>query len=175
MALVTIAELKEHIETDLSDTALQRIIDANDAMIIARFGALVAETETRYFGMVEVSSAMFWLARMASAVTSAIETIGTTDTTLSADDYSLDSNGMILRRLATGTNGAEFWGEKVIVQYVPQDKTAQRTLALVNLCRIDIITNGLKLEATGDYKAVSADYSAEREKIIAELGGRWWA
>lgn len=175
MALLTALQLQEHIETDLPDTALTRILDSNDALIIARAGPLAAETEMQYFGLEEIDTELFWLKRKASAITTVIETVGTTDTTLASDDYALDSNGLILRRLSTGTNQRILWGNRVKVTYVPADETDIRTIALVNLCLLDIQYSALKSEGIGDYKSQSVDYQNEREKILSGFGGRWWA
>ena len=44
--LLSVADLREHVESDLPDTALQRVLDAEEGEIVHRYGVDVAASET---------------------------------------------------------------------------------------------------------------------------------
>ena len=69
MAILTVDEIREHVETDLPDTALSRLVDNADQEIIDRLGALATQTEVVHGNGLYVLS----LARKAASITSATE------------------------------------------------------------------------------------------------------
>jgi hypothetical protein len=172
MSLLTTDELRQHVETDLSDEALQRIIDAQEERIDDRCGA--SGTQTQAFSP-NYSNVLFPYRKVAS-ITSIVETVGDTSTTLAADDYRV-VNGKRIDRLGTGTNPRTYWAPDVLVSYVPEGKTDQRITVLINLCKLDIEYSGLKSESIGDHSESHEGYLDEREEIIADLdaGGRFGA
>ena len=159
------AQLQEHVETDLSDNALQRINDAETAEIIRRFGDYDTATELLPGGEV-----MLVLSQKAGSFTSVTETVSDTDTALAADDYRL-WYGAMLERLDDGTNPRSTWGDRVSVVYVPEDKLPQRRLVLINLVKLAIEYRGLKSEdiGAGDYRMTQLQYNEERENILRSL------
>jgi len=167
-ALLTLAQIREHVETDLSNDALQRLIDSEDAEIVQRYGALSTQTETLRGG-----SERLFLSRLVSSITSISEEVGETTTTLAADDYEIWWN-QELDRQADGTHGRSTWGERVTVVYVPQTMTAQRTAVLTQLVQLAVRYNGVEQESvgSGDYSATSADYQRERERLLRKLAPR---
>jgi hypothetical protein len=167
-ALLTLAQIREHVETDLSNDALQRLIDSEDAEIVQRFGALSTQTEIFKGG-----SERLFLSRLVSSITSISEEVGETTTTLAADDYELWWS-QELDRDPDGTNGRSTWGERVTVVYVPQTMTAQRTAVLTQLVQLAVRYNGVQQESvgSGDYSATSADYQRERERLLSKLAPR---
>jgi len=168
MALLTVAQIREHVETDLPDDALQRIIDSEDAEIIRRFGAAATQTETLRGG-----ESYVFLSRLVSTITSISEEVSGTTTTLATDDYDLWWN-QALERDDSGTNARSTWGDRVTVVYVPQTTTAQRKLLLSQLCQLAARYNGVQSESVGggDYSATSADYQRERERLFRKLEPR---
>ena len=167
-ALLTLAQMREHVETDLSNDALQRIIDAEDAEIVQRFGQPTAQTDVLRGG-----NPRLFLSRLASTITSINETVGDTTTTLAADDYEIWWN-QELDRCADGANGRSTWGDRVTVVYVAQTMTAQRTAVLTQLVQLAVRYNGVQQESvgSGDYSATSADYQRERERLLRKLAPR---
>lgn len=168
--LLTVGELREHLETDLSDEALQRILNAEEAEIVRRYGPTATQTEMQQGGQTLL---VLW--RKAGSITSVIETAidNVTQTTLAANDYRLWPSGQ-LERLVTGTHPAAFWAPLVTVTYVPEDQSAQRKGVLVQLAALAAKYNGLKSESVGggDYSATSLDYTIERERLLRSLAGR---
>jgi hypothetical protein len=168
MALLTVAQIRQHIETDLEDDALQRIIDAEDAEITRRFGATSTQTDVLKGG-----SEYLFLSRKATTIASVTEEVYETTTTLATDDYDLWWN-QALERDPDGTNGRTTWGERVTVVYTPQDITAQRRGVLIALVQLAVRYNGVQSESvgSGDYSAASYDYQRERERLFVKLAPR---
>jgi hypothetical protein len=165
--ILTLAQMRESVETDLPDAALQRLIDAEDAEIVRRYGAPATQTQVLRGG-----SASLYLSRQASAITSVSEEVGGTVTALAADDYELWSGG-ILEREADGTNGRAAWGERVTVVYVPVADAEQRTACLAQLVQLAVRYSGVASESIGgDYSATKHDYQRERERLLRKLAPR---
>ena len=167
--LLTVTELRQHVETDLLDAALQRYLDANETEIIRRYGPHATATETLRGG-----SAWLLLSRDALSITAVTETVLETATTLAADDYELWHGGASLWREQDGTHTRWAWGDEVTVVYVPVDTSAQRTAVLVKLCVLDVQYSGLKSESIGggDHGETTADYPTERERLLRSLAPR---
>lgn len=170
MALLTLAQMREHVETDLVDDALQRLIDAEEEEILRRLGAPLTQTES----FPVRSQTQLYLSRRASTIVSITEEIeGGATTTLAADDYELWWN-QSLEREPDGTNPRSSWGERVTVVYTPQDTTAQRIGLLVQLVQLAVRYTGVQSESigSGDYSATSHDYLRERERLFRRLEPR---
>ena len=163
------AQLGEHIEHDLSDNALRRLNDAETAEILRRCGSVTTATELLPGGEVNLI-----LKQKADSFTSVTETIGTTSTVLSSDDYRLWYGGAMLERLDDGTNPRSRWGNRVSVVYVPENRLAQRRLVLINLVKLAIEYRGLKAEGVGagDYSMTVLEYNKERENLLRSLRHR---
>lgn len=168
MALLVVGQIREHVETDMNDNALQRLIDAEDAEIVRRFGAPTTQTDVLRGG-----EERLFLSQLASTITSVTEEVAHTTTVLATDDYEVWWS-QELDRLTDGTNGRRTWGERVTVVYVPQTMTAQRVACLTQLVQLAVRYNGVTQESigAGDYSAASADYQKERERLFRKLAPR---
>lgn len=171
MALLTLVQLKEHIEAELADAALQRLLDAAEQIVAERFGAIAAQvdeyvvTDHQY---PEGRDKSVILTREASSITSVTEQMfSAAADTLAADDYEL--RGFLLERLDTGTNPRGKWGHRVVVTYVPFDDTKQRIPVEVNLVKLELAYRGLSAEKAGDYSMSARKYHEERESILGAL------
>ncbi len=164
MALMTLPEVRQNIETGLLDTALQRIMNAVEQDIDHEYGAVALQTDN----ILEGGLKSIWTSRPISSITSVTERDGTTDTILSSDDYELNHESQ-LDRLTTGTNSRSTWGNKVTVVYVPVDTTARRIAVYLRLIKLDIQYSGLDSERTGDFSSKSTDYPSERLRILSGL------
>lgn len=161
------ADVRTHVETDLTAPALQRLIDDADAAIVSRFGAHAsAGTVTERHSGYVLDLFPF---RPVGAVTTITERSGSTDTVLAVNDWESLLDGRALRRLGTGTNQRGSWAERVTIVYTPKNDDAQRKRILVDLVKLANRYEAVKSENAGDYSAVSADYQDEREAILAEL------
>lgn len=168
-ALITPAQLLEHVEADLGNDALQRIIDDADAEIVKRFGAHTANViDTRPGG-----GRLIFLDRPVTAVVSIVEYDGMpfdeTEETLVADDYRLWYGGRAIERLASGTNPRTSWGDRVVITVTPEAETARRTRVEIDLCKLAIQYDATKATSIGDHSQTNPDYDVERERILDAL------
>jgi hypothetical protein len=168
MALLTTDQLRQHLETGLEDAALQRLLDAEEAEIIRRYGPHASATELH-----APDSEWMFLRREPSSIDTVTETVGDEDTVLSSDDYR-DWGAGRLERLDDGTNPRSSWGDRVEVQYTPVDRQDERTMALINLCKLAAEYNALEDISVGggDYRASSLEYNRERERLLGSLAPR---
>jgi hypothetical protein len=171
MALLTLAQLKEHVEAELADDALQRLLDAAEQTVEQRFGAIATQVDEYVVNedqYPEGRDKAVALTREASSITSVTEQMFSADPdTLAADDY--DLRGLVLERLDTGTNPRGKWGHRVVVTYVPFDDTSQRIPVIVNLVKLELAYRGLSAEKAGDYSMTARQYHQERESILGAL------
>lgn len=176
MATVTISDLREHIETDLTDDALTRLLDGAVSDVEGRFGTDAAVTEER-----DAAGLRFIrLMRPATSITSVVEKGLDREVlyTLDASDYTLRHGGRLLERL-TGGNNARYggWAPIVEVVYTPAEEEVIRNLVIIDLVRLDISYEGLvKNTQVGDHDTEgvlsSSAYRDEREAIMARLSNR---
>jgi hypothetical protein len=165
-ALLTVAQMRGHVETDLADEALQRLIDDADEEIIDFAGEFDEQEDcTRN---AELSTVLF-LSRRAGTVSTVVEQVGDDETTLAVDDYRLRNGGTQIERLGTGTNPRTTWGEIVTVTYVPVDRTVRRTRVEIDLVKLAVQYNALTSEGVGDYSSTAKEYEDERARILARL------
>lgn len=178
--LLTATQLRQHVESDLPDAALALILESEEAEIVRRYGPHATATDVLSGGewfplqMAGLSGVTGWLvlSRPAVSIVSIVETTFDVSLNLAAGDYTLWPGGR-LEREGWGPNPASWWGEQVVVTFVPVDMTAQRTLVLVQLCKLALQYTGLKSESVGgDYSATTADYSTERNRILGSLAPR---
>ena len=168
MALLTVDQIRQHVETDLVDDALTRLVDDADAEIIACEGVLAEHTDHQHGCQYKAD---LWLSRRASEITEVIEEASESETTLAADDYALRPGGLRLSRRSDGTNPRTTWAPIVSVTFTPVSDVERRTRVLIDLVRLAVQFNALRSESAGDYSATSADYEEERRRILSRLGG----
>lgn len=172
MALLTLAQLKEHIEAELADDALTRLLNGADQAVEQRYGAIATQVDEFVvsFDLYPNGRDKYVnLTRQVSSITSVTEQLyGGDADTLAADDY--DLRGRSLERLNSGTNSRNVWGHRVVVTYVPYDDTNQRIPVIVDLVKIELGYRGLHAERASDYSMTAAEYQKERESILGALG-----
>ncbi len=190
-SLLAPADIRTHIETDLPDVALQRIIDAEEAAIVTRFGPHTTEDETFEVSDWDVTqgglssagapwgevfpygaSTKITLGRPAQTITTVTEWIGVVQTVLDASDYELYEARRLIR-VTTGSHPRMGWGHRVRVQYTPVADNARRIRVLIDLVRLELAQTGLKGDRFGDFGTTAYDdYQTEREGILSELRRR---
>lgn len=185
MAILTVDELREFVTSELSDDALQILLDATEEEIVRRAGPPGPRTET-----FELSGRLIALSRPAESITSVTQLVGSTSTTLAVDDYFARPDGYVLERVRTGTNPYSQWRGRTTVVYTPVDDTATREAVQVALIQATIDDHpGLEWERIGEWEqrfgTSSKDWnsSTEREAILRRLdpepgmlvvpGGSW--
>lgn len=159
MAKPTPDDVREHVETDVLDTALQRLIDAEWNAVVKTFGPEIAPVDDLRGDVDRI-----WLTRQASSITSIVETNSSgTETTLASNDYRTENDGRALRRLSDGTNPAAYWQSRVRVTYASNDDYG---MTVIELVRLRLQYKALGSERIGDHSESAVDFQAEREKIM---------
>lgn len=164
--------LREHVETDLADPALDRLIaDAYDAIAV-HVGPADAGQVDRYAG-----GDRFLFLSTPIADDADIDSIvedhgGDTTTTLDPSDWRWWPGSMRLERLGTGPNGAGAWAPTVVVTFDPSLDADRRDRVVIDLCKLAIQYNALRAQTTGDFRGDAVEYQREREKLIGELRPR---
>lgn len=173
MALLTVAQLREHVRTDLTDAALQRLADAAERIISDRAGPLASQTE--HFDAADLydHGDTIFLSRTPGSITSVSERDGLDDDVenLSADDYEIRGKRRLIRR-GDGTNPRARWADHVTVVYVPVDDTDLRSEVQIELVRLMAENRGLSSETVGDWSGGYGDYQQQRERILSALSVR---
>lgn len=165
MAILTVDEVREHIESDLGDDPLERIINAADAEIIRKLGPLATQPENLPGG-----GRFLFLARRASAIASVSERFdqgfGYQTVALASNDYALLTDGMRVERLPTGTNPASVWRGEVSITATPEDTAAERKALLVRLVKLELGYTGHLVVSAGDVSVQSLEDFADAKASL---------
>lgn len=169
MTLLTVAQARMRITTDLDDTDLAAIIADEQAMLVARLGAVpdgaTAITETHYLDRAQQS---VYLHRPVLSVTTVTEAaaIGETAATLTASQYTAISKQGRLIRLDAGAT----WGAVVTVTYVPEDQSAKWRAVLIELVRLAIEQTAMQAESVaGEYSYTAPNWNEARARLYRRL------
>lgn len=167
MTLLTTAELRTHIETDLPDAALQLLATEAENEIIRLAGPHTGEVTEIFEGY---GARYLFPSRPLSAISAITETHGNLDPIdLESNDYRLLRGGMQIERLWDGANPGSFWWGAVSVTGTVIPNTDQRKVAQIGLVRLEVQHNGVQSEGIGDYRSVSADLLRERARLLRSI------
>ncbi len=171
MAVLTVQEVREHLQTALPDAALERIINSAWAAIDRQCGALAETTPGTYDSIVELNyrtSALPFYKLMYDPATvtevASMNSLGVaTVLTVGADeDYVID--GQLVRRV----NG--FWGSITRATYVPALDSDRRQGTLLHLIDLDLNAQpGQKFSGAATWQESYADYETEKQRLLWEL------
>jgi hypothetical protein len=164
---LTVAEVREHVETELGDEALQRLLDAAYQAIDAEAGQGGDRSELLHPG-----GDLLFLSRRAESMTSVVER----STTLDATDYLLRPGGLLLQRLSTGTHPSSRWHGRIDVTYRAFGEEAERDRVALALLSLDVTHQpGLASQSLGAWSESyqpttdTTGYTQERAAILASL------
>ena len=165
--LVGTAMLRENVETNLSDSALERLIDDADAEVVRYCGPHNQDgpVEEIFPG----GSIRLFPNRAVESVEKVTETVGAISMDLSPDDYRSWYGGRMLERLASGAHPRPYWGERVLLRYTPVSTDDQRRMGIIRLVQLGIQYSGVQSERVGPYSVQSLDYTRERDAILKQL------
>lgn len=170
MALLTAAQIRQHLETDLGDTALDRIIDAADAEIVARYGAHTGNVTEHHTP--STTDRYVFVSRTIDTVATITETfpgpLGETTEVLAPADFAVEGRRQ-LRRVLGGPSGRVGWAPIVEVEYLPVSDTGERTRVLIDLVKLTLAYEAVSASKVGDVSTNHVDYSRERERILRIL------
>ncbi len=172
MTLLTVDEYRALHSTAVEDEALQLLLDAAEADIVAYAGADGSTVEWFSGGQRVIA-----LASPAESITSIVENSvlwGNAATTLDATDYLVDPGGYLLYRDGNGTNPRWHWYGRVVVTYVPVGSAARRQVLQGELVNLTITYNpGVTSETVGSWtqlyqQSVGANQK-EHDEILSSL------
>jgi hypothetical protein len=177
VSLVDLATARALIQTDVGDTGLQLLLDAAEAEIVARYGAIGTETYLHERTDLTLENpAWLFLPRRAASITTVTEVWGDeyseTTSVLDTTDYRIHYSGGALERLGNSTHPRWLWGHRVTVVYVPVDDTTRRKAVIVELVRLATRHSGVSSQNIGGDISENSygDYILERRSIIESLG-----
>lgn len=162
--MLPLAAVREHVETDLVDAALQRLIDDAAAQIVTAAGSAATQTDTVRDPLARVVT----LTRSAAAITSVHERTHDTERALAAGDWRLTNECELVRQM-TGPNPRAWWGDEVRVVYMPMVDAATRQRVLIDLVRLAVQYQALESSSDGSLSQVHRDYAAERRALLSAL------
>ena len=165
--LVSTTVLRENMETNLSDSALKRLIDDADAEVVRRCGPHYQDGPVDE--VLSGGGVRLFPNRAVEEMISVTETAWDTVSVLSSDDYRLWHGGRMLERLSSGAHPRPYWGERVLLRYTPVDTDPQRRMAIIRLVQLGLQYSGLQSETVGPYRTQSLDYAQERDAILRQL------
>ena len=163
MSLVSPANVKALINTSISDTDLQTVIDRVEAQINARIGAPQTDAyATEVVKTLRGEGEFLFMPTEIYSVSGIVEDANT----LTNDQYQTWAGGVI-ERLPEESH----WGDRVVVTYKPTDDRLMRAQVIIDLVRIVIERTAMKSESiAGEYSYTAPDnWDAEFRKAIKKL------
>lgn len=170
--LMTVDEMREHVETALSDDALQRLMDAAEDDINDHAGLLTMEDYDTAAERTEWVTNQFRnrMIRVKMPVESIVSITSvysgnptdTEDPLVDDEDYWFD--GVNIHRKGY------FWGDRVEVVYIPKNTLSQRRACLILLVRLAINSEpGIGFEGAATWQSTSQDYEQSKQRILWSL------
>lgn len=161
-SLVSVDEAQALLNSSLSETDLQAVIDRAEAEITARIGEPQNDG-----GTVQIAKTLggeggeLFLPSEIASVVSIVED----GATLTSDEYQIWGGG-VLERLPPGAG----WGSRIVVTYKPADDRPRRKTAIIDLVRLDLNRTALQAESVaGEYSYTASDWEVERKRILKRL------
>lgn len=172
MTLLTPAELRTHVETDLPDAAIQRLLDSAEATIVDAAGAPGKRTEHfTAMGHPHGRDTILTLSLPVDSIDSVVERESpqnSTSVTLSANDYLVRGRRELIR-LTDGDNPRRYWAPDVQVTYMRVADTDARVRAQIDLVKLAIQYAGVESERYGDVQIGHGSLTAGDERVRAAL------
>jgi hypothetical protein len=160
-----LAQVREHVETGLTDDALGRLIADATEEVEGRWGTDVERTVV----LECYSHRLLRLFRPALSIASITEQRSpySTGVLLVLDtDYSMRPGGRLVERMVTT------WGERVTVVYTPIPEISLRDRMVIDLVQLAVQYSALSKEVIGDYTSEQGNYTEARERILAGAANR---
>lgn len=170
---LSVDDLREFVGTNLSEAAVQRLLDAAYRDVYERVGTTADLTEQITAG----SGPLLMLSQAAEAIVSVTEDVRGTATALDPDDYDLRPSGSLLERLDSGPNPTSSWHGLIEVVYTMTITDADRDRVVTELVTFDANHHaGLASQSSDSWSEsyiaprTRADLASQRAEILATLG-----
>ena len=164
--LLTVAEVREHVTTGLSDAALERVIDGQDAYIRRMVGEHDPATTMVYEDDIDFSySWHVWLPRPASAIVTVEDRYRYYSEWVVRDEseYYLSDGGRSVRI------SRDPFRQRVRVTFTPVPENIERAQALIDLVRLETQDTGLNSERDDTFSYTAKDKAKVRREVITPL------
>jgi hypothetical protein len=166
-SLVTVANLRDLVQTSMSDVDLQTVIDREEAMLVQRCGAHYEDDSTRVTETLSGSKRNLYLRRKVTSIYRVTE--DSIVLSQGDDDFRVWALEGRIERLPAGTT----WGSVVSVIYVPYDDNEQRRAVLIELVRLALERTAMRSESVaGEYSYQAPDWQRERARLYRSLNFR---
>ena len=167
MGLLTVAQLREHVETSLPDAALERILASAEQAIATWAGPLELDEDDIVADVTErvwaPGRALLRLHQLPTAIVSVTDVHDGIETPLDPSAYRLA--GRLLRRL-----GERTWGEWTTVTYTPTDDSAVRRSVIVQLCQLELnVQPGMASQGAGGWSESYRTYLRQRDELLRAI------
>ena len=148
MTLLAFEQIDEHLETDLTETEITRLLESVDEDIVSVYGAhpdgsAITETRNNIRRVQSIFLAYPYAQSVSSVSEYSYDEGSARAVAVDTDDYEVRNAGRILYRI-----GAR-WNYNVLVEYVPNDDVPQRKHIMIDLVKLSIQYTGTKTEAYG--------------------------
>lgn len=164
MADLTVAELRQHVESDLGDPALQRLLSDAYSVVRERAGSTDPVT-SRYVGN---GDSVIWLGgRVAAVPLTSVTENGTV--LVEGTSYRVLYEGRGIERIDPVTLRARAWGADVTVVYNRADDDARRKRVVIDLCKLALQFDGTQSNSVGDWSQTNPEYQRAREQVLRGL------
>lgn len=164
-SVTSLANVKERIPVDLTDGALQNLIDRIESRLIRAIGTPDdTAREDIFYGVCDGPITLIRPPESVDAVFTSTTTIDTdVDDPLATTDWRL--SGSNLERLPYNYP----WFDVVVVQWTPIDITDDFKEAVIDLVRLRTARTAHRSERIGEWSYSGADFEAAELEAIARL------
>ena len=165
--LLTVSEVREHVTTGLSDAALGRVIDGQDAYIRRMVGEHDPVSTMVYENDNRTIDDRLWLPRPAISIAMLEDRRRNYGGWYVRDesDYFLSDGG---RSVNISSWGWPF-RELVRVTFTPVSENIERAQALIDLVRLETQDTGLNSERDDTFSYTAKDKAKVRREVITPL------
>ena len=174
MSLVSLDEVRALINTHLTDTQLQAVVDRVEDEVTAEIGDPYEDDSTTITETLKGDKKNIYLKRPVKSVSSVTEYTQLSDETGNSltenDEYYVWPDQGRLQRIH-GIWGKEKWGPMVEVAYVPQDQREQRKQVIIDLVRLELNHSAMYQESVGGEYSFTApsNWEKERRRIMRRI------
>lgn len=160
-------ELREHVETALPDTALERILASCELAVAQWAGPLTFDEDDQVEDVTESVNApgrtLLLLRQAPTAVSSVVDVHGGIESDLDPSEYRIE--GRYLRRLAMA-----MWGERTVVTFTPTDDSAIRRTVLVQLVQLELnVQPGMASQGAGGWTESYGRHLRQRNELLRAI------
>jgi hypothetical protein len=171
---LAVDDVREFVGTNLSEEAVQRLLDSAYGDVYALVGTTDDLTEQIRAG----SGPLLMLSQAAAAIVEVTEDVRGASTALDPDDYALRPSGSLLERLDSGPTPSSRWLGLVEVIYTLTISDADRDRVVIELLKLDVSYQPFLSAQSSDSWSESyspsafgeGSYADRRAALLASLG-----